>query len=101
LAYVTNSPTPKSIHHPVYTLNKASFVIREDNNVQLLTNLTNTSKTLGSASPQYKTIHKTILLHMSEMSALGQKTDITGLKKLQREEANVLVAAFEGLGVGS
>jgi hypothetical protein len=65
--------------------------------VQLFINLRNAATSWGTQSKQYKEVQKMVYAHLAEMQAQGLKTDLSGVRAQQLEEADSLSAAFEKL----
>jgi len=63
---------------------------------KLFMNLRNAAATFGTESKHYQSIHETVHLHLRQMQASGQKTDLTGAKVDQKEVLG-LEAAFQKL----
>jgi hypothetical protein len=64
---------------------------------KLFVNLRNAAASWGTESKQYKEVHKMVYAHLAEMQAQGHKTDLSGLRAQQLEEADSLSAAFQKL----
>ncbi|KAH0340746.1 hypothetical protein KCU81_g6636, partial [Aureobasidium melanogenum] len=67
------------------------------NSENLFVNLRNAAASWGTESKQYKEVHKMVYDHLREMQAQGKKTDLTGVRQQQFEEADSLSAAFQKL----
>ncbi|KAF1347118.1 hypothetical protein BDV97DRAFT_400987 [Delphinella strobiligena] len=70
-----------------------------DNDIllSLFVNLRNTAASFGAESKQYQSISDLVHGHLRNMQASGQKTDLTGAKQAQKDDAAGLAAAFEKL----
>ena len=64
---------------------------------KLFVNLRNAAASWGTESKQYKEVHKMVYAHLAEMQAQGLKTDLSGVRAQQLEEADSLSAAFQKL----
>ncbi|KAL2025945.1 hypothetical protein D6C84_00719 [Aureobasidium pullulans] len=63
----------------------------------LFVNLRNAATSWGTESKQYKEIQKMVQDLLREMQDAGEKTNLSGLKQKQLQEADDLSAAFEKL----
>ncbi|THW72561.1 hypothetical protein D6D19_06406 [Aureobasidium pullulans] len=63
----------------------------------LFGNLRNAATSWGTESKQYKEIQKMVQDLLREMQDAGEKTNLSGLKQKQLQEADDLSAAFEKL----
>ena len=64
---------------------------------KLFVNLRNAATSWGTESKQYKEIQKMVQDLLREMQDAGEKTNLSGLKQKQLQEADDLSAAFEKL----
>ncbi|THW95743.1 hypothetical protein D6D15_01230 [Aureobasidium pullulans] len=63
----------------------------------LFVNLRNAATSWGTESKQYREIQKMVQDLLREMQDAGEKTNLSGLKQKQLQEADDLSAAFEKL----
>jgi hypothetical protein len=85
--------SPVTSQPPSNKRNKTS----NSNPSKLFVNLRNAAASWGTESKQYKEVHKMVYAHLAEMQAQGHKTDLSGVRVQQLEEADSLSAAFQKL----
>lgn len=71
--------------------------ISKSSSQQLFINLRNAASSWGTSSKQYKEVHNMVYAHLAEMQAQGLKTDLSGVRAQQLQEADDLSAAFQKL----